>query len=349
MSGGPIDRRTLLRTGAAALLGAGATELLAACGASTGGGPEARAVARRSVAIDYASYYPPVAELRRLVEREAAARGALVTFSDDAAGSAAQVANLRRWSGPRGGFRAIVVAPFDAAALAPLADAALARGIALVSYLAPLPRQTARIVVDPDGAGRLLAADAAAWARRTLGGAGQALLVSPTRPAVPDPFAPLAAPAQRALLDELARHAPRVEPVAVTEAIGAADAQAAVARALQDYPRVRLVLCWNDATAQGAGAALAAAHPAAERPRLYAGGLALAGVATDATLAQLAAGGVLRALVAPRLRDLAGALVALPTALLHGARPRDAHVPARLLAPAASRLIDTYRRDYAAG
>ncbi len=351
MSARAIDRRTLLRTSAAALLGTGAAGLLSACGGGADElGAQARAVARRSIAIDYASYYPPVADLRHLVDQRARVVGARVTFSDDASGIAAQRATLRGWSGPRGGFRALVVAPFDAAAVAPIVDDALARGIDVVSYLAPLPRQTARIVVDPAAAGRQLAADAAAWAHRALRGRGQLLLVRPPADLrVPDPFAVLAAPIERALLATLARTAPGLEPVAVTEATAAADARAAVARALQDYPHVRLALCFNDATAAGAADALAHAHAAADRPRLYAGGVALGGVATGRTLRQLSAGGVLRALVAPRLRDLADALVDVPYALLHGQPSRDAEIEARVLAAGDTELIAAYRHDYANG
>ena len=163
---------------------------------------------------------------------------------------------------------------------------------------------------------------------------------------MPEPFAPLAAPAERALLDELARRAPGIEPVAATEASAAPDAEAAVARALADYPDVRVVLGWNDAAASGAARALAKAHPVPERSRLYAGGVAVGGVTTDAALRELVAGGVLRALVAPRLRDLADALVDLPYGLLHGAAPHDAHVPARLLGAAAPQRIAAYRSDY---
>ena len=55
---------------------------------------------------------------------------------------------------------------------------------------------------------------------------------------------------------------------------------------------------------------------------------------------------MLRALVAPRLRDLAGALVDVPYALLHGAAPHDARVPARLLAAGDAQLVAAYRSDY---
>lgn len=351
VSDAAIDRRTLLRGGAAALLGAGASGVLAACGDGTDApGPHAEAVARRSIAIDYASYYPPVADLRRLVEQRAHARSAAVTFSDDAAGVEAQLATLRRWTGPRGGFRVIVIAAFDVAAVAPIARAARAQGIDVVSYLTPLPQQTAGIVVDPEHCGRLLAADAAAWAQRALGGDGQALLVRPPAdPSVPDPFAPLAARAERALLDELARRAPGIEAVAATQGRGSADAQAAVARALRDYPGVRVVLCWNDAAAVGAARALGERFPADDRDRLYAGGVATAGVATRAILRELGGDGVLRCLVAPRLHDLADALVALPYGLLHGRPAREARVPVRALGDAAPRPIAAYARDYASG
>jgi ABC-type sugar transport system substrate-binding protein len=349
VSGAPIDRRTLLRGGAAALLGAGAAGLLDACGqGASEPGPHASAVARRSIAIDHASYYAPIADLRRLVEARAHARGAAVTFSDDAAGTRAQLATLRQWTGPRGGFHAIVIAPFDATAVAPLARAALARGVRVVSYLTPLPRQTTGIVVDPEQCGRLLARDAAAWAQRTLGGRDQALLVRPpAQPAVPDPFAALAPLAERALLAELALRAPGLQAVAATEGQSAADAQAAVVRALHDYPGVRVVLSWSDGAAAGAAAALSARFPASEHARLYAGGVAPPGPATRATVEQAGAGGILRCLVAPRLRDLADALVDVPYGLLHGAAPRPLSVPARALTAATPRLIAAYTSDYA--
>lgn len=350
MSDARIDRRTLLlRGGAAALLGPGAAGLLAACGeGASAPGPQARAVAGRSIAIDYASYYAPIAMLRRLVEARARARGAAVTFSDDAAGASAQLATLRGWAGPRGGFRVVVVAPFDAAAVALVVRGALARGVRVVSYLAPLPRQTAGIVVDPEACGRLLAHDAAAWSRGALGGRGQVLLVRPpAHPAVADPFAALAPRAERALLDELARRAPGLEAVAATEGTSAADAQAAVARALRSYPEVRVVLSWSDGAAAGAAAALAARFPAAEHARLYAGGVAPPGIATRATVEAVGVGGILRCLVAPRLRDLADALVDVPYGLLHGATPRTTVVPVRALTAAEPRLIAAYASDYA--
>ncbi len=349
MSAAPIDRRTLLRGGAAALLGLGATGVLAACGEDAReSGPEALAVARRSIAIDYASYYAPIADLRRLAGQRARARGAAITFSADAAAASAQLATLRRWTGPRGGFHALVVAPFDAAAVAPIADAALKRGVKIVSLGASLPHETAHIGIDADRAGRLLARDAARWAQRTLGGGAQVLLVRPpAHPAVPGPFASLAPRAERALLDELAQRAPALDAVAATEGQGSADTQAAVARALRNYPHVRVVLCWGDAAASGAARALARHAPTSEHARLYVGGIAVPGIATRATLATLRSGGILRGLVAPRLRDVADALVDLPYGLLHGRAPHDVSVPLQALSAATPQPIAAYASDYA--
>jgi hypothetical protein len=54
---------------------------------------------------------------------------------------------------------------------------------------------------------------------------------------------------------------------------------------------------------------------------------------------------VLGCLVAPRLRDLAEALVDLPFGILHGRPARTRAIPALALKPG-SRLLAEYRRDY---
>ena len=351
VSDAAIDRRTLLRGGAAALLGAGASGVLAACGGGTSPGPSRARVARRSIAIDYASYYPPVADLRRLVERARTTRGAAVTFSDDAAGAAAQLATLRaldrsarrlprRSSSPRSTSRR------SSRSRARRATAGRRDRLLPDAAAAARRRRSSSTPSTPAGCSQPTRRVGAAGARRS----GQALLVRPPAdPSVPDPFAPLAARAERALLDELARRAPGIEAVAATRA-GAAPTRRPPSRArCATTPDVRVVLCWNDAAAVGAARALGERFPADDRDRLYAGGVATAGVATRAILRELGGDGVLRCLVAPRLHDLADALVALPYGLLHGRPAREARVPVRALGDAAPRPIAAYARDYASG
>lgn len=342
-----LDRRALLRrAGGAALLGSGVATL-AGCGDfSPKPGREAQAVAARSIGLDVASYYPPITDLRRLVQARAQARGANVLLSADAAGSTAQLANLRQWTAARSGFHALVIAPFDAAAVDPLAAAALARGVAVVSYAAPLKHQSAAVGIDPARSGRLLARDVNGWATHQPAGLVQVLLVRPTPGgAAPDPYVQVAPRAETALRGALATSL--LQPVAATTATAAADATAAVARALSDFPAIRVVLCWNDTTALGAAAALTAHHPASEHARLYVGGQGAPALSGRASLDALAGNGVLRCLVAPRLRDLADALVDVPFGLLHDQHRSDVPAPLLALTRQSPQLAD-YRGDYRA-
>lgn len=342
-----LGRRALLRgAGKAAVVGVGLSALLAACGGEEEPGPQARAVAARSIAIDYASYYPPVEQLRRLVREHARARSVRVTFSDDAAGPAAQKEAFRGLTGAQSGFRAVVVAPFDAAALDPLAADAIGRGIAVVSYGVPLAHQSAVVGSDPARAGRLLARDAGRWAATSARDGADVLVVRPpAQRDAPDQFAALARPWEAALLDALAAEAPGLTPVAATTAQGAADAPAAVARALDQYPGVRVVLAWNDATAVGAAQALRRRHPGADWAGLYAGGQGAPALSSARSLAALRADPVLRCLVAPRLRDLAAALVDVPFALLRGEQPPSGTVPLAVLRPGSPQLA-AFAADY---
>ena len=148
-------------------------------------GTARRALARRSVAIDYASLYAPIEDVRRLVAARAAAVGAEVTFSDDAgrrrrAGD--EPAALDRAT--RGGFKAIAVAAFDPAAVEPIAAAAIRRGVRIVSYVTPLAHQTAAIAWTTRARG------ACSPSTRPRAGSGDVLLVRPAATAIPDPFAP---------------------------------------------------------------------------------------------------------------------------------------------------------------
>jgi len=344
------DRRSMLRAGAgaAAALGLGLPAALAGCGGADKLDAHSNAVARRSIAIDYASYYAPIQDLRRLVLTRARQTGIRVTFSEDPAGAAAQAASLRTLTGERGGFRVVVIAAFEAAAIQPLVEAALQREIAIVSYVTPLRHATAAIVVDPARTGALLAIDAAGWAQKRLGGRGSVLLVvPPPGQTVPDPFVAGARRSEPAMRSTLAVRAPGLRIRATVPAYGTPDARQAVAQALTSHPDIRIVLCWNDATALGATQALRARHSAGERRRLYVGGQGAPAITARETLVALQRDDVLRCLVAPRLRDLADALVDLPRSLLrHDSAARDVTPPIAVLTPA-SRAARDFQRDYA--
>jgi ABC-type sugar transport system substrate-binding protein len=256
---------------------------------------------------------------------------------------------LRTLTGERGGFKVVAIAAFDAAAVDPIAAAALKDAIKIVSYVTPLAHQTAAITVDPARTGALLGAHAAQWAASRLGGRGSVLIVvPPPGQTVPDPFVAGAAKGEPAIRAALAAKAPRLHVAGTAAAYGTPDARQAVSRALSTHPDVRIVLCWNDATAVGASQALRARHPAGERARLYVGGVGAPAIATRATLERLRHDDVLRALVAPRLRDLANALVDLPRALLRGQPAHDLAPPLRVLT-ASSSWLARYERDYGAG
>jgi hypothetical protein len=306
-----VDRRTFLL---------GAAAVVAGCGAGASDpkiGRQTKALARRSVAIDYASYYAPIEDVRRLVSARAEELHAEVTFSDDAAGVDAQVANLRRWTGDQGGFSVVAVAPFDRSAVEPIAAGAIERGVAIVGYVTELEHQSAAITVDRGRAGALLAADA-----RGHGG-GVLLVRPPAQQEVPDPFAPGFADAEAAIRTTL-------DVRATVEAQAEADAQPAVAAALQGDPSLTTVLCWNDLTAIGAAVA-------AGRSR-YVGGLGAPSLTGRAAIAALRRDGALQCLVAARLSDLADALVELPLALARGERAGSRPVPVAVLKPGSPKL-----------
>jgi ABC-type sugar transport system substrate-binding protein len=351
-SGEPLhDRRTVLRgalrAGAGAALGLGLPAALAGCGGGSELNSHTKAVARRSIAIDYASYYAPIDDVRRLVLERAKQAGITVTFSNDPAGSAAQLASLRTLTGERGGFKVVVIAAFDAASVDPIAAAALKDGIEIVGYVTPLTHQTTAIEVDPARTGALLATHASAWGASHLGGRGSVLLVvPPAGQTVPDPFVAGAAKSEPAIRSTLAAKAPGLRVAATAAAYGTPDARQAVGKALSSNPGVRIVLCWNDATAVGASQALRDHHPAGERSRLYAGGQGAPAITTRAVLGRLRHDDVLRCLVAPRLRDLANALVDVPRGLLRNQPAANLAPPIKVLT-ATSSALRAYERDYA--
>ncbi len=291
---------------------------LAGCGDKRFANQSLKAAQKRAVAIDYASYYAPIEDVRRLVRARAHNVGAQLTLSDDPAGVAAQVANLKRWTASQGDFRAIAVAPFDAAAVAPVV--AGAKGVAIVSFITAIEGQAAAITVDQARAGARLAA---------LAPDGPVLLVAPPEgAAVPSPFAPGWAAAARAIGRTLT-----VEATVAAQAVD--DARAAVAAALS--PAITGILCWNDACAQGA------AQAAGGR---WVGALGAPGLSGSDSITALRRGRI-DALVTPRLRDLTDALVDLPLAYASGGDPGSKTVPFVALGRR-SRALDAFASDFAA-
>ncbi|MDR9372425.1 hypothetical protein Q5424_25230, partial [Conexibacter sp. JD483] len=90
---------------------------------------------------------------------------------------------------------------------------------------------------------------------------------------------------------------------------------------------------------------LRAATPRARWARLYAGGVGAPAIATAAALDALREDPVLRCLVAPRLRDLANALVDVPYALLRR-RPAPAEPPLVVLTKGGRRTLARFAADY---
>ncbi len=312
-----LDRRAFL-------LGAAATVVSGCAGGKYDPriGTQTRALARRSVAIDYASYYAPFEDVKRLATAHATELDVTVTWSDDPSGTPAQVQQLRQWTGDTGGFRAIAVAPFDVAAVDPIAANAIESGIAIISYVTPLKHQTAAIVVDRAEMGRLLATDAVKHGRRAL------IVRPPSTPAVPLPFAPGFADAEAAM-------AQIVDVVATVEAQADPDAIAVVEAAMAADPSIELVLCWNDLTAIGAAAAV-------DRD-IYVGGL---GAPSLSEARSLRLHGALRCLVAARISDLANALVDVPLAYARGQKPGSLTIPVTVLKKG-SPALKTFAADFA--
>lgn len=330
-----LTRRELL---ASAAVGSAALGLAACGGGNRAAESQDRTVARRSIAIDHASYYAPYPDLVRLVQDQADRRGASVRFSEDPSGAPAQQASLRRLTGSRGGFGAVVIAAFDPHAIAPIVREAIDRGIEIVSYVTPLEQQTARIVVDARAAARRLVEDAARWAGRNGDGAPRVLVIAPPdRAVVPDPFLPYARAASQAVRNEVAAAGLRV--IATATALGRPDAREAVHAVRAAHPEMDVVLSWNDATALGAAEAMP--------PHGYVGALGAPAISGAAALRALEDGGPLRCLVAPRLSQLANALVDLPLALLRGEPPGSVVVPPAVFRRGSTAAHRAAQRDYA--
>ena len=175
---------------------------LAACSHSTPSsqavnGPQAQAQRSRSVAIDYASFYAPSADLKRLVLAHAEQRGVNAVFSTEQPTVAAQLASVKSFASPKSGFGALAIAPLSAPALAPVTKHVPAGGPKIVSFVVPVPGQSAEIRVDPVAAAGQLATAAAAWNIYNTGDGSVLLLPPPSKRRCPTPSCPTRTPPQR--------------------------------------------------------------------------------------------------------------------------------------------------------
>jgi ABC-type sugar transport system substrate-binding protein len=154
----------------------------------------------------------------------------------------------------------------------------------------------------------------ACWPRTPSSTAGALVVRPPSQPAVPLPFAPGFADAEKAIGGV-------VEVAAAVEAQADADAQGIVEAALKRDRSIELVLCWNDLTAIGAAAAVGSRD-------IYVGGLGAPSLSDPRALRFQ---GALQALVAARISDLADALVDVPLAYAQGKQLGSRTVPMTLL------------------
>jgi hypothetical protein len=346
-----LDRRTLLRAAAASGLALGLPEVLTGC----------RTYIRPAPRIP--GYAIDVAPLPPGVQGLIAARAAQIGVAPESNAGLEAVADRGAAFGglterqQNGGFNPVYdTYPRDTdlavvqadATLDPVVRAVMAQGVQVISYLAPLPHQTAQIDVDPGSLGELLAMHAADWARSRLAEDATAIFVS-----APDsdgvrylPLSPSVLAAERAIRATFSRVQPRLR-------ITTVDYLEEPERALGSDPSLRIVLCANDVVALNTAQTVRHQVPRGRRDGLYVGGLGTPSIGQSGTpvgqgagvepwMRELARDDVLRGLATVRLSDLANSLVDLPAALIRGRRPYDIRIPPVLLTPR-SRLT----RDYA--
>jgi ABC-type sugar transport system substrate-binding protein len=236
----------------------------------------------------------------------------------------------------------VVALAINVAETEPTLAKALEHGVKIVSYPVAVRNQTAAITVDAAQAAVILATHAGQWAVARLSGRGGVLLVLPPPAETDSPYASAGPDIERAVRETIARVSPRITLEATIEA-DSSNAYGVVSAALRSHPATRIVLVWDDATSIPAAEALRR-HGSAEG-RLYVGALGLPAVMSNATLDALAGRGVLRAVVAPRVRDLADAMVDLPHALLNGGPIGDVRLALEILTPDSAALA-AYSGDY---
>jgi ABC-type sugar transport system substrate-binding protein len=370
IAGEPVDRRTLLRAAAAGLALPAA---LSACSTTTPTKPNP------SYRIFGLYYNPPIGDLALLITARAQELDMEPTLT---VGSGGQLlSNVEGFNTP-GSYNPVtnkpsnygtvlVVPAIDTSPVPALrvtgsiesfAATAIRNGIRIVAYPTPLKHQTAAILADAVQGARMLATQAAAWARAHLPAGGSVLLVLP--PASNEtslPYATYAATMEQAFRATLARQAPETT-IAASATASAQDYPSAprakkaletnsgfiaVAGALKHDPDIQIVLLWNDDAAYGAAEALRRHHPHTPRSSLFVGALGLPSVASRETFTELQRDDVLRVVVAARARDLANAMVDLPHTLTYKKTPaRDIELPLQVLTPHSSTLA-AYSKDYA--
>lgn len=330
IAGRTLGRRDFLRlSGLATLALTGLPVALSGCGKDPRQGASDRAIAGRSIAISLPLVYAPAMAIKALAADRAQRRGATLTLAEDPPDAAVQNAVLTRWSGERGGFRVIAIAPLDASDAAPIVRRAAERGVKVVSFVTPIEGQAAGIEVDPRASAVLLADDAKRFAAASGKGSVKALLVRPPLDAgIVNPFRERAGQVESALLAEISRSG-AIDAVATTEAQATADAAPAVERALAEYPAVRCILCWNDETALGALKAVRSRG--GESAGWYVGATTVPSVSNREVLRELKSGGPLRCVVAARPSELASALVDLPLEILRRGDAESRRVAPRSL------------------
>jgi ABC-type sugar transport system substrate-binding protein len=369
VAGEPVSRRTVLRAAAAGLAIPAA---LSACSTTTPTPPSP------GYTIFSAYYNPPIGDLALLITARAKELGMQPSLIGDSGGELLMhlriltapgaynpVTNKHQNYGDMIVVPAIDTTPFDyggaTGTIETVAARAIRNGIRIVAYPTPLKHQTAAILVDAVQGARMLATEAAAWARAHLPAGGSVLLVLP--PASDSPYLPYASYAalmEQAFRETLMRQAPDLTLAASTtafaedyppaprrkKAIESTTGFTAVAGALKHNPDIKIVLLWNDDAAFGAAQALRQHHRHTPPHGLFVGALGLPAAASRETFTELQRDDILRVVVAARVRDLANALVDLPHTLAYDKTPvRDIQLPLQVLTPHSSALA-AYGKDY---
>lgn len=353
------SRRTFLRGAVTAALTCGSLEALAACATYV-----ARAPRIPGYVIDVAPLPPGV---QGLVAARAAQLGvapaANLGYPTLAQRVAAFGGQTERQA--NGGFDPVydryprdtdlIVVQADAS-LDPVVEAVTAQGVQAVSYLVPLTHQSAAVTVDSAALGALIANDVAAWLAMRPHRDIEAIFIAPApdfpaSPEYPGPRTVSTTAVEQAIRSTLAGSTPGLRLTTVSR-------QQDPVRALKSAPNLRIVLCADDLDALEVAQSIRRQIPPARRAGLYVGGLGTPSVGQSGTPAgqgtgiepwvrELGRDDVLRALATVRLRELANALVDVPSALSAGRAPHDVAIAPVLLKPRSTALADYARESEA--
>ncbi|HEY5198507.1 MAG TPA: hypothetical protein VIJ51_15910 [Solirubrobacteraceae bacterium] len=341
LSGEPVDRRAVLWAAGMGALACGVPATLAGCGSAAPAGPAAP--------VDHAPYpvavnVIPAGDLLSALSARAEALGADPQVFEASGPGLPEVlahvtappldAQTNRLLAPP---RVAVVGVSDLRALEPVAAAAIRRGTKIVAYPVAIENQTAAILADAPQAATMLVGQAVSWARGEKLTRGTVLLLLPQVDDVfPYDSAAAAATITQAVRAALAREAPGLTLVATSML---------TEQAMRANPQARILLFAHDDAAAEQAQRLRQSRPTGQ-PSLFAGALGLPVVTSRATFDELQRDDILRVVIAARLRDLAGAMVDLPEALVGGRAPRSVQLALQTLTPGSSALSD-YSQDYA--